>query len=114
MSLRLSLSQGVNVKPPVATASLRPTSWPEHNWAGYSNFGISGLLLLTMLSGWMFGFFGRLILVNGAGLFSVMAFSLLAFGGPPALSPLGIYNLISLLAPIVLVAFVVNLRVKAI
>lgn len=100
-----NIAKGYDVEPPMPTIYMQPTSWPEGNWAGYSNFGPLGLLLLVTVSSWLFGFFGKLVIVNNFNIFPTVFFSLLAFGGVPSLSPYGIYGIFSVLVPVVIAAF---------
>lgn len=98
-----TIASGYVIHPPVPFNNLNPTSWPDGYLAGYMSFGIIGLILISVISGLVFGFFYRLVLLSNFATGPIIFYGLLGFMGAKPLSPYGITQvlLIAILVSIV-------------
>lgn len=92
MYLRM-MALNQKVDPPMPISELGNSSWPEGNWVGYMNYGLLGFLFFFYFSGLLFGKFYNYLSKNGFQVLPTCSFAILAVGGPPILSPLGIISL---------------------
>lgn len=105
------ISQGGELKPPVAAADLQPTSWPDEYLAGYVSFGFIGLVLLSIISGFFYGLSYRVMIRSSFSIPSIVLYGSIGFMGVTAFSPLGIVSLLIIIIPISLLGFLFRFRV---
>lgn len=108
-----NIANGADITPPKPIDDMLRTSWPEGNWAGYMNFGVPGLLIFSAFSAWLYGFIGRLIIVNNFNTFATIFFVLIAFGGSITLSPYGIFGFLGTVAPVYLISLLALIRFRS-
>lgn len=107
-----AIRQGVTVKPPVPAADLDPTSWPDYYLSGYMAFGLMGLLVVSLISGFVFGAIYRLMLDLFGSVSAVVMYGWTAFMGAIPLSPYGIVQLLSILVPLCLLGWLLSFRMR--
>lgn len=98
-----SMAKNKTINPPMDAGSLDDSSWPEHNWAGFMNFGYAGLFILTLIASYLSGRFYYYLRYNGFPLSETVVFCYLMVNGLPVLSPAGIIRLLMTIVVYVLV-----------
>lgn len=104
-----NIRQGTIIHPPVPANSLEPTSWPDGYLAGYMSFGFIGLILISVISGLVFGFFYRLVLLSKFATGPIIFYGLLGFMGAKPLNPYGITQILIIIISISTIGFFSNL-----
>lgn len=89
-----SIALGRQITPPLPVNYLNSSSWPEHNWVGYMNFGIIGLFIVNLLSGFIFGSFYQNLNKSKINPFLLSFVSFFTVGGMIYLSPPGIVKML--------------------
>jgi len=105
-----NIRQGTVIHPPMPSNSLEPTSWPDGYLAGYMSFGFIGLILISVISGLVFGFFYRLVVLSNFAIGPIIFYGLLGFMGAKPLSPYGITQILIIIIPVSIIGFFSNLR----
>ncbi len=91
-----TIAKGGTADPPQPVRELLPTSWPDEFLAGYMSFGIPGLVLLALISGYVYGFVYRVMVVRGHDIYSLYLYAYLGFLGARALSPMIVVNVLTI------------------
>ncbi|MEN8879608.1 MAG: hypothetical protein ABF311_05495 [Polaribacter sp.] len=109
-----SMALGRKVNPPTSVDTLDGSSWPEHNWAGYMNFGLLGLFFLNFLSGYIYGVIYSYVKKTNFNIIVTTYMALIFIGGVPILSPPGIVKQITylLIIHIILLFFFLPRKIK--
>ena len=109
-----TLALGKKVNPPISVDKLDGSSWPEHNWAGYMNFGLLGLFSLNFLSGYFYGVVYSYVKNTNFNILVTSYMSLIFIGGIPILSPPGLVKQITylLFISIILLFFFMPKKLK--
>lgn len=84
------MALGYDVTPPVPVRDLAGSGWPEGNWAGYMNFGVTGFVVWFFVSGYMMGSFFCFLYRYRYPVLPCISYSMLVIGGAPVLSVLGL------------------------
>jgi len=105
------IRQGGALYPPVPANSLAPSSWPDGYLAGYISFGVPGLLLISIASGALFGFFYRLVRLTNFAIGPVIIYGLFGFMGAVPLSPLGITYMLSIIIPVSILGWLCSIGI---
>ncbi|WP_299051363.1 O-antigen polysaccharide polymerase Wzy [uncultured Polaribacter sp.] len=102
-----AMAVGDVIEPPLPVYKLRTSSWPEHNWVGYMNYGFIGFIIFFFLSGLLFGKIYKYIKSRKFPLFPTCFYAMFAVGGAPILSPPGLVKLVTVFVVIyILLLFV--------
>lgn len=97
-----SIADGNKITPPMPVNQLSGSSWPEHNWVGYMNFGLFGLIFINYLSGYIYGSIYKFVRNNYFNIFLTSFMALFFVGGIPILSPPGLVKIFTFLIVIFL------------
>lgn len=101
-----AIAEGAIIYPPVPLKDLpSETSWPEGNLAGYMNFHLPGLVILCLLSGFIFGYLYNMVIYSQYSIGAIYLFGMFAYMGAPSLSPLGVVRLMTFLLIYFILAF---------
>lgn len=106
-----TIAQGAVIHPPVPFSRMDPTSWPDGYLAGYMSFGFVGLILVSVISGIVFGFFYRLVLLSNFATGPIIIYGLLGFMGAKPLSPYGITQLLFIIISVSMIGFFSSLSI---
>ena len=90
----VAIDSGYKVDPPMPSDNLAGWGLPEGNMAGYSNFGIIGLLFLNFLSAAISVTLYKQIFKSKLGIFSLYLYASICLSGIVDLSPAGILSII--------------------
>ncbi|WP_299666351.1 O-antigen polymerase [uncultured Polaribacter sp.] len=108
-----AMALGDVLEPPLPVHRLRGSSWPEHNWVGYMNFGIFGFIIFYYISGLLFGKFYNFVSKKKFNVLATSLFSILAVSGPPMLSSLGLVSLLTKFLIVYLLIFFILIPLKS-
>jgi len=100
-----NIRQGTVIHPPMPANSLQPTSWPDGYLAGYMSFGFIGLILISVISGLVFGFFYRLVLLSNFATGPIIFYGLLGFMGAKPLNPFWITQILTIIILVWIIGF---------
>lgn len=106
------IRHGEVISPPVAAIDLEPTSWPDGFLAGYMSFGFFGLITLCLVSGCLYGFIYRLLLLSDFSTPIVVLYSMMGFMGVKPLSPLGIVDFAMMVFPFFVIGLLARIRLN--
>jgi len=106
-----TIRQDVVIHPPVPFNSLEQNSWPDGYLAGYMSFGFIGLILVSVISGLVFGFFYRLVLLSNFATGPIIFYGLLGFMGAKPLSPYWITQLLFIIILVSMIGFFSSLSI---
>ena len=105
------IRQGGTLSPPVPANSLAPSSWPDGYLAGYISFGYLGLILISIFSGALFGFFYRLVRLTHFAIGPVIIYGMFGFMGAIPLSPLGIIQMLLIIIPVSILGWLCSIGI---
>lgn len=103
-----TIRTGEVIYPPVPFSSMDPTSWPDGYLAGYMSFGFVGLILISVASGAIFGFFYRLVLLSDFAIGPIIFYGLLGFMGAKPLSPYGVMQILLIIISVSIIGLLSN------
>lgn len=107
-----AMAVGDIVVPPMPVYKLRTSSWPEHNWVGYMNFGLIGFLIFYFLSGLLLGKIFKYIKDRNFPIFPTCFYAMFAVGGTPILSPPGLVKIVTIFMVIFILIFFILTPLK--
>jgi hypothetical protein len=103
---------GNEVSPPMPVKDLYPTSWPDEYLAGYMSFGILGLGLLSIISGFFYGLVYVALKLTNYCVTMIVIYGHIGFMGVTALSPLGIVQIGTYIVYFIILAFMFSLKIE--